>query len=371
MPTTLSDSHLEVKYSHPDILIYSTSSLTTDEAAGLTEIGEVEEGLGTLFRELQGEEATIVAPRDITVGWETQIVAFDLKIPGEEPIELVVRIYPGNGGARKAEWEFNVMQRLNSVGYPVPRVFVYEASVETLGFPFLVMERISGSTLWDVFFSVSREKYGEILDVNLRLMANLHDISVNKVIPGVHRVKTRRRVLGRIDEEEKELEKYGLLPEFESVIGWLRGNAEEVTESPLCLIHQDFHPRNILLRGDNTPVVIDWAGCTVGDFREDLCWTSLLAGTFIDEALRQEIYDAYRKYSTRGLLDLPYFEVFAGLRRLADVVVTLREGASVRGMRPEALKDMENNKTHYSRVLSRLASVTGQDICGIGQLIGV
>ena len=337
----------------------------------MTEMGKVEEGLGALFRELHGEEARIVAPRDITVGWETQIVAFTLQVPGDESLDLVVRIYSGNDGARKAEWEFNVMQRLGSAGYPVPRVYVYEAGEDTLGSPFLIMEWIRGGTLWDVFFNGPREKYGEILALNARLMADLHNIPVSKVIPGAYRVRTRRRVLGRIGEEEDELERHGLGTAFEQVVEWLKRNAERVTESPLCLIHQDLHPRNILLRRDNSPVVIDWASCTVGDFREDLCWTGLLAGTFIDEALRKELYDSYSEYSTRELLDLPYFEVYSGLRRLADVAVTLRAGALARGMRPEALREMENNMPHYSKVLSRVMSVTGQDATELRRLLGV
>ena len=155
-------------------------------------------------------------------------MAFTLQIPGEAPLDLVVRIYPGNDGARKAEWEFNVMQRLGSVGYPVPKVYAYEAGVETLGSPFLIMERITGGTLWDVFFSAPRERYGEVLALNSRLMANLHDIPVNKVIPGVYLVKTRRRVLGRIGEEEKELEEHGLEAAFEPLVGWLKCNAERI-----------------------------------------------------------------------------------------------------------------------------------------------
>ncbi len=337
----------------------------------LIEISKVEEGLGALFRELHGEGARIVAPKDITVGWETQIVAFTLDIPSEEPLELVARIYPVDDGARKAEWEFNIMQRLASVGYPVPKVYAYEAGVETLGSPFLIMERITGGTLWDVFFSSPRERYGEVLSLNSRLMANLHDIPVSKVIPGVYRVNSRRRVLGRVGEEEKELNRRRLGAAFEPLVGWLKSNAERVIESPLCLIHQDFHPRNVLLREDGSPVVIDWAGCTVGDFREDLCWTGLLAGTFIDEALRTEVYDSYSEYSSRELLDLPYFEAFAGLRRLGDLAITMNAGASARGMRPEALTEMENNRIHYSKVLSRVEGVTGLNLADLGRLIGV
>jgi aminoglycoside phosphotransferase (APT) family kinase protein len=337
----------------------------------LIEIVKVADGLGAFFLELCGDGARVTMPKDITVGWETQIVAFTLEVPGEDPLELIARIYPVDDGARKAEWEFNVMQHLASVGYPVPKVYAYEADVETLGSPFLIMERITGNTLWDVFFGSPKERYGKVLALNSRLMANLHDIPVRRVIPGVYLVKTKHRVLGRVSEEQKELTEHGLGGIFAPLIEWLKDNAERVVESPLCIIHQDFHPRNVLLREDGSPVVIDWAGCTVGDFREDLCWTGLLAGTFINDSLRQEVYDSYAEYSARELLDLPYFEAFAGLRRLADVAITLKVGASARGMRPEALTEMENNRPHYSKVLARVEVVTELSLAKVGSLIGV
>lgn len=337
----------------------------------MTEIRKVEEGLGAFLRDLHGEDIQVEDFEDITVGWETQIVAFRLVPHGGDALDLVVRIYSGPSGGRKAELEFNVIHRLASVGYPVPRVYAYEAGGETLGSPFLVMERIKGGVLWDVFFSSPREKYGEVLALNSRLMARLHEIPPAKVLPGVQRVGTRRRVLSRIGEEATELEEHGLETAFEPLIKWLGYNAAGLTESPPCLIHQDLHPRNILLRPDGSPVVIDWATCTVGDFREDLCWTGLLAATFIDEALKQAIYDAYVAASTRVLVDLPYFEAFSGLRRLADVAVTMKAGATTRGMRPEAIREMEGNRPHYAKVLGVVTGATGVKLPALARLLGV
>lgn len=337
----------------------------------MTDIRKVEEGLGVLFRELYGEDTRVEGFKDITVGWETQIVAFRLLPPGGEAVDLIVRIYSGPSGGRKAEWEFNVMHRLGSVSYPVPRVYAYEAGNDTVGSPFLIMERIRGGVLWDVFFSSPRSRYGEVLALNSRLMAKLHEIPSAKVLPGVHRLKTMSRVLGRVREEAEELEGHGLNVAFEPLIKWLEDNARDLTASPTCLIHQDFHPRNILLRLDGSPIVIDWATCTVGDFREDVCWTGLLAGTFIDQSLKQAVYRAYAEASTRELVDLPYFEAFAGLRRLADVAVTLKAGATARGMRPEAIREMEGNKPHYVKVLNVLEGATGVKLSELARILGI
>ena len=336
----------------------------------MTDMRKVEEGLPALYRKLCGSEASVGGFEDITVGWETQIVAFTLTQP-VEALDLVARIYSGSSGGMKAEREFNIMHRLASAGYPVPRVYSYEAGSETLGSPFIVMERIRGSTLWDIFFSSPKGKWGEVLAVNARLMAQLHRIPPAKVLPGFDSVRTRRRILARIDEESEELDRYGLDGAFSPLTDWLRENVRGITESPSCIIHRDFHPRNILLRQNGSPVVIDWATCTVGDYREDLCWTGLLAGTFIDEALKRAVYDSYAKASEREIFDLPYFEAYSCLRRLADVAVTAKAGASARGMRPEAVREIGDNKPHFERVVKEATRITGEELSELSRLISL
>jgi len=336
----------------------------------LTDIRKVEEGLGTLFRRLHGSETSVDGFEDITVGWETQIVAFRLTTPGAEALDLVARIYSGLGSGRKAEREFNVMRNLASAGYPVPKVYYYETDGNTLGSPFIVMERILGGTLWDVFFASPKEKHGEVLSFNSRLMAQLHEVPSWKILPGASRAATRRHIRDKMEAQSRELTEYRLAAAFAPLINWLIANTEGVTESTPCLIHQDLHPRNILLRQDGSPVVIDWSSCAIGDFREDLCWTAMLAGTFGDESLKAAVYDSYGKASKRALSDLPFFEAFVSLRRLADAAITLKAGGEARGMRPDAVGEMEGNRQHYANVLRVLEDSTGVRLPEVARTLG-
>jgi aminoglycoside phosphotransferase (APT) family kinase protein len=157
---------------------------------------------------------------------------------------------------------------------------------------------------------------------------------------------------------------------FAPLINWLNANAEGVTESTPCLIHQDLHPRNILLRQDSAPVVIDWSSCRIGDFREDLCWTALLAGTFVDESLKEAVYDSYAKASKRALSDLTFFEALVSLRRLSDAAITLKAGGEARGMRPDAVREMEGNRQHYANILKFLADSTGVRLPEVARILG-
>jgi len=56
------------------------------------------------------------------------------------------------------------------------------------------------------------------------------------------------------------------------------------------------------------------------------------------------VYDSYGKASKRVLSDLPFFEAFVSLRRLADAAITLKAGGEARGMRPDAVGEMEGNR---------------------------
>jgi aminoglycoside phosphotransferase (APT) family kinase protein len=336
----------------------------------LTDLRKVEEGLGTLFGELHGADTKVIGLEDITVGWETQIVAFELITPDGKSLDLVARIYPSPGAGWKAEHEFNVMHRLDAVGYPVPCVYIYDSGVETLGSPFLIMERIMGGTLWDVFFASPKEKRGEVLVTNSRLMAQLHAVPPSKVFPDYNQSHTRHRISERVRDESEKLREYGLDHVFSPLIEWLLENVNGLSESPLCPIHTDFHPRNVLLRPDGSLAVIDWGTCTVGDFREDLSWTALLSGTFVDDSLMDAVYNSYGQASGRSLVDLSYFEAYSGLGRLADLAVSMKAGAAARGMRPEAIKDMEGNRLHYSKVLGVIANVIGTPLPDLARLIG-
>ena len=361
---------IPVKLELLDRLIYPEYYHTVDGATLLMNKRKVEDGLGTLLQELFGVDTRVKDFEDITVGWETQIIAFRLQPRDGKALDLVIRIY-STGAGWKAEREFNVMRRLGAVGYPVPIVYVYDASGETLGSPFIIMERITGGTLWDVFFASPRDRYDEVLALNARLMAQLHEIPPTKVLSRVRRLRTRSRILERVQDESRELNEHGLKAVFDPLINWLIENSKSLSKSPACLIHQDLHPRNILLRPDGSPVVIDWASCTVGDFREDLCWTALLAGTFIDAYLKKTVYNSYGSVSARELVDLPYFEAYSGLRRLADAALTMKVGATSRGMRSEALNEIEKNRPHYSKVLSNVVEATGASMPGLDRVLGV
>lgn len=99
----------------------------------------------------------------------------------------------------------------------------------------------------------------------------------------------------------------------------------------------------------------------MGDPREDVSWTALLAGAFMEKSLHDRIVRDYEKVSGRILNNLDYFEVASAIRRLADMFTSFKDGAESRGMRPGAEEQMRAQIGHYRRIYIRMEELTGID----------
>ncbi len=77
------------------------------------------------------------------------------------------------------------------------------------------------------------------------------------------------------------------------MIAWLAEKSADVVCERLSVIHQDYHPSNVLLEDDGTAVVIDWTGLAISDFHFDLAWTLMLISTQGYPTLRAIILDMY------------------------------------------------------------------------------
>jgi aminoglycoside phosphotransferase (APT) family kinase protein len=327
----------------------------------------IEEGLRSLFKELHGDETVDIADfKDVNAGWEARIYGFRL-IQGENVEEMVARVFSGSSAGERADREFHVMSRLLRAGYPVPDVYICDTGTDLIGAPFIIMEKLTGGSLMDDFLSADPEKRRENLALFSRLYAELH-ILPRKTLPFSRNYRgTRGRLEYRIRGIEESLSDSGITY-LQDIVSWLDSRKKKVTNEPLVVIHQDFHPGNILFKMDGSPVVIDWSGADIGDPREDLAWTKLLATTFYSPELGDAFVSGYASASDREFADLDYFEVIEILRRLRDMVISLSGGAASMGMRGEVEELMKRNRSHYLNILKRLKVLTGLEVPEVTKL---
>ncbi|HHY12238.1 MAG TPA: phosphotransferase [Firmicutes bacterium] len=254
----------------------------------------------------------------ITDGWECDVYSFDLVTPSTT-IPLILRMYmdkPESQAAIKCRREFGVMRHLFNAGYPVPEVFGCQTDATCLGAPFVVMQRICGTTLGRVYAGASSKERLRVLDLFTSLFAGLHDLDPAEFDPETASLSTHLI----IRKELSEFERYRSFLDnnvFEPAFSWLGANMHQVKPSRPSIIHYDFHAQNILVedtfsqdkdgpqcvnrehcqqdkglgKRQNNVFVIDWTQSRVSDFRFDLAWSLLLIG----DTEGQAMLESYRR----------------------------------------------------------------------------
>jgi len=293
---------------------------------------------------------------EITSGWETRLFYFELNYTydgASKKDRLVARIFSGKGSRH----EYDIMSRLLRAGYPVPRVYEFDEG-GVLGQPFLTMKFIEGRSLEREFLSGSQEDLNGVLDIMMGLFVRLHDIDISEIFPDRIGVSTREYIEGVIRKYRKAATGCGI-EWMGPLIDWLEERKGSVTPMPPAVLHGDFHPMNIMLKADGSPVVLDWGAFHVGDRRSDLSWLMLLAGTFLEPSVRDAILAAYEATSGTEVEDIQFFEALSILRRLTDVAVSVEAGAENQGMRPGAVEMMREASGHIRNVYDVLVELTG------------
>lgn len=312
----------------------------------------------TWYRSLYPDRRGLVVSdvREITSGWETRLFYFVLNYTydgSSHDDKLVVRIFSGKGSRH----EYDIMSRLLIAGYPVPRVYEFDEG-GVLGQPFLTMEFIEGHSLEREFLSGSQEDLKWVLDNMMELFVRLHNIDISEIFPDRIGVSTHEYIEGVIRKYRKAATESGI-EWMGPLIEWLEERKGSVTPTPPAILHGDFHPMNIMLKEDGSPVVLDWGASHVGDRRSDLSWLMLLAGTFLKPNVRDAILAAYEAASGTEMEDIQFFEALSILRRLTDVAVSIEAGAETQGMRPGAVEMMREAADHIRNVYDVLVELTG------------
>jgi aminoglycoside phosphotransferase (APT) family kinase protein len=282
--------------------------------------------------------------------------------------ELILRLYQGEMAAQKAAREFEAMRKLRDAGYPVPRVDVLATEPTAFGTPFVIMERITGQSLGQILGQSSGTRRQELLQTFCRLLAELHALDWHPYVPDA----VEREDEGPLDRWIPWVQGilHGLgVRDFDAALDWLRERGEKVRAHTLAVVHQDFHPNNILVRADGAPFVIDWTLADVADPRLDLGWTLILMREREGRAMREFILEEYQRQTGTTVMDVEIFEVAATVRRLASIVVSLRLGPASLGMRPGAEAKMNAQRSHLATSSAILREQTGLRIPAVEDLL--
>lgn len=318
------------------------------------------------------QDVSISPLSSLSTGWETEVYAFEVEYgPAEARTgeSLILRIYPGDDAHAKATHEYHSLRQLHQAGYPVPQVLALECDDSFFGRPFVIMERVKGREMWPLLFGSTRDAEGQqtLLTLFCQLFVRLHSLDGRLFDATLDTADSYTCVDRWLSVARNNLARFPRL-DFVPLLKWLEARRDELPCSRPAPVHGDFHPSNILLRDDGSPVVIDWTGFGVSDSRFDLAWTLLLANAYLGAEWRDHILHEYERQGGTRVEHIESFEVFACARRLFDLYVSLVAGAEKQGMRPGAVAMMKQQMGAHMRVYDLMRERTGIRIGEIERL---
>jgi len=279
--------------------------------------------------ELADPVARVEGLRRTSAGFSRENWEFDLVHAGVREPLLARRDPVGSVLETDRAVETAVLRALASTAVPAPTVRWSDPSGQRLGRPTVVMDRAGGDCDW--FVLNGTRPLATRLDIAHQLCDRLADIHLlDWRAAGMDQFLDDpgdEASLRAVDHWEAVLRGVQLEPhpELELIFAWLRAHAPaaEVT----ALVHGDFKPGNVLLRGDTVSLVLDWETAHLGDPVEDLGWVSnplrarehRIEGTW-------EPSDLFARWSRRTGLSVPpdalrWWNVLANLK-LCVIVLT-------------------------------------------------
>ena len=314
---------------------------------------------------------TILRLDKIADGWESDnyVLTVEHGNISRTREDWVWRIYSGVGNREKAILEFTSMLKLFSAGYPVPRVFLLEADNPPIDRPFIMMEFIQGEMMWRLLDNSSEEKQKQLLDQFCRLYVQLHNLDWKLFDDSLPKDDPYFFIDQWLTEAREVIQRF---PNFDAFpfLDWITAHRDLLACERPSPIQQDFHPGNILVRADNTAVVIDWAHFTVSDFRFDLSWTLVLTHAHGWAGMRDLILLGYERHLGKPIEHIEIFEAIACARRLFDLTISLTFGPEHLGMTVQAIDSIRSSMDAHRRVYRLFIERTDLQVLVFDELFG-
>ncbi|MBI5287603.1 MAG: aminoglycoside phosphotransferase family protein [Chloroflexi bacterium] len=321
--------------------------MTVETAIDPADSQQVTGALLAFLRSRLGDGVGLASgPATLGRGFDTFIYGFRASgdLPDAWRRELVLRLYPSTEQVQKAEREGAIQGFAARRGYPALEPLALDGNAVPFGLSLMIMPRVKGATVLDgIRSNPFRAK---------RLLAGMADLHVElHAIPidGCPLPYERPLVETFLAETRAKIEGLGL-SHMDAGCGWLEAEHGAVATEEPVLVHNDFHPLNILVDASGAMTVIDWSNAAVGDRHCDvaatigLMWFAQIAATSAIERtalrlargfLRGSYYNRYRSRVAVDERRIAYWEAmhtFRGWAQLEELSQVRASGAATTEM---------------------------------------
>jgi aminoglycoside phosphotransferase (APT) family kinase protein len=328
--------------------------------------------------------APVVRLSILASGWETTVFEFMIESVSKAfaaiPVgrSMVLRFYQGSAADAKGAREHATISSLFATGYPVPRLYAFEADHGALGAPFLIMQRLVGGPLFTVrSFPSAFKTFSMAFFSFVRAQSRLHKLDPANA--GLREIPRAYTPIGDAAADSPLLDRVlaiiahrvetGPLPGLREALNLVTERAAKFRRSPDSLVHMDYHPLNVMVNGVRVTGVIDWVNTDVGDRHLDAAMTAVILSSsalekprwmrdnVVGNGLRASFAALYMPlYHAMAPMDFErfrYCQAVAALLRLSMMGMMRTRGPEVVGFRREAIAEVT---PAVVRLLSRYAT---------------
>lgn len=259
-------------------------------------------------------------------GVSAQMTALEALRPDGHTQKMIVRRYGDidlKHNPQVAANEFELLHLLHSVGLATPAPYHLDQSGEIFSTPYVVLEYIEGkpefapSNVSDLIFQLAAH------------LSRIHQVDGSK--PDVsflpqQEQRYAEKLRGRPANVDESLDEGPIRDALEAVWPLPQRNTQ-------VLLHGDFWPGNLLWRDGQLVAVIDWEDAAVGDPLADVANSRLeVLWAFGIEAM-QRFTQQYEAMTTIDFTYLPYWDLCAALRPIAQIAQWGLDDATEKTMR--------------------------------------
>lgn len=178
-------------------------------------------------------------------------------LPRGSTEELVLRLFRSSGESDRVNLESTIQNTIHAAGHPVPRVPIDSGGHSLIGRPFLIMERLEGSTLASGLEDQSLFEKLPGLMGNLQVGIHETDSADLRTQLADAEVDIRHMTPKSMLERVSKLAEASGVAELTAIRQWLTERWPTQPVDPV-ICHGDFHPANILVADGKVTGLIDW-----------------------------------------------------------------------------------------------------------------
>jgi len=257
-------------------------------------------------------QSTLLHTWKLKGGVSAQITALEIERGDGQTKKMLVRQH-GEGDLKHnphiAADEFKLLHLLHSVGVATPMPYHLDQSGEIFSTPYIVIEYIEGET------EFAPSNVPNLLLQFATHLSKIHHIDGSKLdvsfLPKLEKryAETLRERPTNVDEA---LDEGRIRDVLEAVWPIPQRNAE-------ALLHGDFWPGNVLWKDGQLVAIIDWEDAALGDPLADVANSRLEILWAFGVGAMQHFTHQYQSMTTIDFTHLPYWDLCAALRPIAQM----------------------------------------------------